>query len=232
MPENLTPLGIAGSKDMKRKRTYVGCAIDRSFRGIEMGVLKASQGKVRQGAKVQKKNIFCFETLRFLDWFDYSKPSFGSLGRCVLAEIGKLRKVIERSWHGHGFKDPYWAVLGGDSRIWPLKMRKLERCRATSSFQFPGTAEEAVFRQAHVKVVKSFDEVAEIMKSDIPLQDESNKVANTMKVRHEGSWTRLDILIFGLTLEHLEDGHLKTDKWLSWEWFVLCKIICEDYGLY
>lgn len=44
-----------------------GCAIDRSFRGIEMGVLKASQGKVRQGAKVQKKNIFCFETLRFLD---------------------------------------------------------------------------------------------------------------------------------------------------------------------
>lgn len=49
-------------------------------------------------------------------------------------------------------------------------------------FQFPGTAEEAVFRQAHVKVVKSFDEVAEIMKSDIPLQDESNKVANTMKV--------------------------------------------------
>ena len=77
-------------------------------------------------------------------------------------------------------------------------------------FQFPGTAEEAVFRQAHVKVVKSFDEVAEIMKSDIPLQDESNKVANTMKVRHEGSWTRLDILIFGLTLDHLEDdGHLK-----------------------
>ena len=70
-------------------------------------------------------------------------------------------------------------------------------------FQFPGTVEEAVFRQAHVKVVKSFDEVAEIMKSDIPLQDESNTVANTMKVRHEDSWTPLDV--FRLNLDHLED---------------------------
>ncbi|CAK9097016.1 unnamed protein product [Durusdinium trenchii] len=49
-------------------------------------------------------------------------------------------------------------------------------------FQFPGTAEEAVFRQAHVKVVKTFDDVKEVMKGEIPLQDESNKVANTLKV--------------------------------------------------
>ena len=48
-------------------------------------------------------------------------------------------------------------------------------------FQFPGTAEEAVFRQAHVQVVKSFQEAAEVLGQEIPLQDESNKVANTLK---------------------------------------------------
>ena len=48
-------------------------------------------------------------------------------------------------------------------------------------FQFPGTAEESVFRQAHVKVVKTFDDVEEAMQSGIPLQDESSKNANTLK---------------------------------------------------
>ena len=52
-------------------------------------------------------------------------------------------------------------------------------------FQFPGTAEEAVFRQAHVKVVKTFDDAKEVMKGEIPLQDESNKVANTLKASVE-----------------------------------------------
>ena len=51
-------------------------------------------------------------------------------------------------------------------------------------FQFPGTAEEAVFRQANVKVVKSFDEVADAIGGEITLQDESNKVANTLKAHH------------------------------------------------
>ena len=39
-----------GVKDMKGSGHMWGCAIDRSFRGIEMGVLKASQGKIKKDA--------------------------------------------------------------------------------------------------------------------------------------------------------------------------------------
>jgi len=63
-----------------------------------------------------------------------------------------------------------------------IKDEEAGRMSCNFKFQFPGTAEEAVFRQAHVKVVKSFDDIAEIVQGDIPLQDESNKVANTLKV--------------------------------------------------
>ena len=56
-------------------------------------------------------------------------------------------------------------------------------------FQFPGTAEEAVYRQAHVKVVKSFDEAAGVISEEIPLQDASNKVANTLKAGPPGEFS-------------------------------------------
>ena len=62
-----------------------------------------------------------------------------------------------------------------------IKDEEAGRMSCNFKFQFPGTAEEAVFRQAHVKVIKSFDDIAEIVQGDIPLQDESNKVANTLK---------------------------------------------------
>ena len=76
-----------GVKDMKGSGHMWGCAIDRSFRGIEMGVLKASQGKVRQGAKVQKKTSFVSKPFGFST--DLTTVNLRlEVGRCVWQKLG------------------------------------------------------------------------------------------------------------------------------------------------
>jgi len=53
--------------------------------------------------------------------------------------------------------------------------------RCNFKFQFPGTVDAKLFRQAHVKVVKEFAEVQEAMQEEIPMTA-SEKMANTLKV--------------------------------------------------
>ena len=59
--------------------------------------------------------------------------------------------------------------------------------RCNFKFQFPGTADEDSFREAHVKVVTDFAAAREALKEDIPMEDASSNM-NTMKAR--ACWER------------------------------------------